>query len=284
MTTNDRAATSDEVRRGLSWARAFRFATVRLSEREAWFGTTIAVLFNAIGMILEFAIIRKISNVPAKPAAISFLVALILFMVLFIRRKTPSVRWASVVYFVNAVSVAAALALTNLQFAISESHWEPFQADKLGCLIAAMLAPGFWVGLLSVLLYAISALVQFEYFFPPDIQARVAAAEPWPIIAFALAGILALIYRFRRVQLQQEFARIQAQNFAMRRLASAFLNIRDLMNTPLQVLELSVELLRNSDEAPKPILDRVDRSVQSLIDLNSVLIQHEKEIESRWRG
>jgi len=107
----------------------------------------------------------------------------------------------------------------------------------------------------------------------------VADAEPWPLLAFALAGVLALVYRFRRAQLEQEIAQIEAQSFAIQRLANAFLNIRDLMNTPLQVIELSIEVLCKSNHANKPIIDHIDHSMQRLREINSVLVQHEKEIE-----
>jgi hypothetical protein len=56
------------------------------------------------------------------------------------------------------------------------------------------------------------------------------------------------------------------------------------MNTPLQVIELSTGLLRQSKEPPEPILDRIDRSVESLREINTLLIQHEKEIEWRSSG
>jgi hypothetical protein len=142
-----------------------------------------------------------------------------------------------------------------------------------------MVAPGFWVGLLSILAYSLSAIVQFEFFFPPQVQSQAGTAEPWATLAFGLCGVLALIYRFRRAQLEQEVARIQAQNAAIRRLANIFLNIRDRMNTPLQVIELSVDVLRNTDQPVEPILERIDRSVASLREINSVLVRHEKEIE-----
>jgi hypothetical protein len=274
MTTND----EDPVGPGA----AVRFYNVRLSERDAWFAATIAVLFNGLGMLIEFAIIRKTPGVPERPLVISVIVAVILLVLLFLGRKRPSVKWAAIIYLVNSAAVTFVLVSTNLQSAIAEKHWVPFQASKLGCLIAALLAPEFWVGLVSILGYSLSAVLQFEYFFPPEIQTRVDTAEPWPVIAFALGGVLALIYRFRRVKLEQELAQIQAQVFAIRRLANAFLNIRDLMNSPLQVIELSVDALRKSDESQKPILDRIDRSVQNLREINSVLVEHEKEIE--WQA
>jgi hypothetical protein len=256
-----------------------RFYQVRLPAGDAWFGATMAALFNAFGMLIEVAIVKEISGVSAEPAAISALLALILLLVLFLRRKRPSVKWAYIAYSFTTVSVITVLLLTNLHFAISERNWVPFQESKLGCLAAAMVAPGFWVGLLSILAYCLSALLQLEFFFPPAVTERAAVFEPWPTLAFGLAGVLALIYRFRRVQLELEVARIQAQNFAIKRLAMIFLNIRDRMNTPLQVIELSVDLLRNTDEPAEPILDRIDKSVRRLREINSVLVRHEKEIE-----
>jgi hypothetical protein len=281
MTTNNSVSATDTARRERS-GRASRFYNIRLSERDAWFGATVAALFTAVGMLLEVAIVRKIPRISAKPAEVSAFVALLLLIFLLIRWKTPSVRWASVVYLVNTASVITVLVLTNLQFAVSEPNWVPFEATKLGCLIAAMVAPGFWVGLVSILAYFFSAFLQFEIFFPPEIRSQVADAEPWPLLAFALAGVLALVYRFRRAQLEQEIAYVEAQSFAIKRLANAFLNIRDLMNTPLQVIELSIDVLRKSNHGNKPVIDRIDHSMQMLREINSVLVQHEKEIE--WQA
>jgi hypothetical protein len=258
--------------------RSTTFYNVRLSDRDAWFGATVAVLFNALGMLLEIGLVREIPGISSTPAGFSAIVGVLLLIVLFVRRKTPSVEFAALVYSINAFTVLAVLLLTNLQFAVWEPNWVPFQATKLGCLVAAMVAPGFWVGLASVMAYVLSAVVQFEIFFPAEIRAQ-SPAEPWPILAFGLAGVLALIYRFRRAQLEQDVARIQAQNFAIRQLAEAFLSIRDLMNTPLQVIELSVDLLRKSNDPNKPTIDRIEHSMQRLRELNSLLVQHEKEIE-----
>ena len=281
MTTNEPLAAGDQTLREQG-GRVTPIYNVRLSERDAWFGASIGALLNVLGMLLELAIVRKIPGTSTEPIIVSAFVGLMLLIVLFIQRKRPSVKLASLIYSVNTAAVVTVLVSTNLHFAVSERNWEPFQASKLGCLFAAMVAPGFHVGLLSILAYCLSAWLQFEFFFPPEIKARVAGAEPWPILAFGLAGVLALVYRFRQAQLEQEVARIQAQNSAIRRLANTFMSIRDLMNTPLQVIEFSVSLLRKSNESSRPTLDRIDRSVQSLREINSVLVQHEKEID--WQS
>jgi hypothetical protein len=279
MTQNDLFAARDAILDNRGSRRRYRFYKVRLSEREAWTGSAIAALFNALGMLLEIVIVRKVPGISPTPALISAAIGFTLLALLLIGRKKPSRLWASVAFSVNTASVVTALQVTNRQFALLESNWVPFQASKLGCLIAALLAPGFGIGLLSILAYTFSALFQFEFFFPPELKAQVDQIEPWPILAFGLAGIFALIYRFRQAQLEQELAEIQAQHFAIRELTNAFLNIRDLMNTPLQVMEFSLQVLRNSNDVSQRLLDRLDRSVQSLKQVNVMLVQHEKEIQ-----
>jgi len=258
------------------------FYQVRLPDQDAWFAATAATLFNGTGMLLDLVLSRKILGVPAKPLVVSSVIGFVLAILLFASRKTASVKWASISFSINTASVLTALLWTDLQFARAEPHWVPFQATKLGCLVAAMLAPAFWVGLLNILAYTFGALIQFEYFFPDHFRV-LASAEPIPILAFGLAGIVGLIYRFGRVRVEQELARIQAQNFALKRLTHAFLDIRNRMNTPLQVIELSIDLLRNSCDCPKTFLDPIDHSLQGLREINSVLVEHEKRIDLQTR-
>src|SRR5262249_3404270 len=96
--------------------RRVHFYNVRLSDRDAWFGATGAALFNGLGMLLEIGMIGNIPGTSAKPAAAGA-VAVILLIVLFIRRQRPSVRLASVLYMINTAAVATVLVATNMQFA-----------------------------------------------------------------------------------------------------------------------------------------------------------------------
>src|SRR5262245_20628759 len=107
-------------------APASRFYNVRLSPRDAWFGVTMAALFNAVGMSIEIGVIRRIPGISATSSVISALVGAALLVVLFVRRKRPSVAWANVIYLINTASVVAALLFTNVQFTIVD-HQAPFQ-------------------------------------------------------------------------------------------------------------------------------------------------------------
>lgn len=139
------------------------FYNVRLSASDAWTGTTIAVLFNALGMLLEMGIIQKTSGVSTGPAAISVAVALVLLAALLMMRKNPSLRATWVIFALNTISVATVLLFTNSAFAASDRNWSPFQASKLGCLVAAMIAPEFWVGFMSIMAYCLSSVVQYLF-------------------------------------------------------------------------------------------------------------------------
>src|SRR5262249_23752027 len=163
MTIND-PVSPNGAGDGRRSAQRLSFYNVVLSEQEAWFGVTIAALFNAVGMLLEIAITREIPGVSARSSVLSATVGVILLIVLFIRRKTPSVKWANWVYLINTAAIVTSLLSTNLAFALVEKNWVPFQAHKLGCLIAAMIAPGFWSGLLSILGFSLSPVLQFEFF------------------------------------------------------------------------------------------------------------------------
>src|SRR5262245_19877802 len=103
-----------------------RFYQVRLSDREAWFGAMVAALFNALGMLLELAIVQKTPGIPQKPAAISACLALLLVVALFLSRRTPSTKLAYVAYLFTTVSVVTVLLSTNLHSAFLEKNWVPF--------------------------------------------------------------------------------------------------------------------------------------------------------------
>jgi hypothetical protein len=60
-------------------------------------------------------------------------------------------------------------------------------------------------------------------------------------------------------------------------LARMSLAVRDLANTPLQTLELTLELLRRSDADPT-IVERLSRSLQRLRRLNELLASYEQDV------
>ncbi len=274
-------SSQDIEREQREFASKNHFYNAQLAPADAWTSTAVAALINFFGMILQLGI-QDVPNLPYLPMLVSAGVGGIVFLLHLRNRKNPRNSSSYVFYLINLAAVFTALFILNPYFAAGPKPWVPFQANKLGCFVAAVIAPGFWVGALSISMHSLGSAVQYLY-FSSELKARVAYAEPWASLVFGVVGFLALVYRFRRVVLENELtiARVNAQ--ADHRMAQAFLMIRDRMNTPLQVLELGVSMLRSHTKPEKETLDQIERAAHCLQELNQLLNKPELETEPESR-
>jgi hypothetical protein len=213
---------------------------------------------------------------PAYPYVMSVLVGIALILILLIRRQSATVRLGSAVFMVNTAALLVGLWITSGYWAASGSAWTPFQANKLGALAVAMLAPQLGVGLVSIAGFTAIALGKF-YFLDPEIQRGFPVGEPWLILIYALfAGVL-LAYRVRGLAIEREMLRVQAEAAASDRLARTFLRLSDYANTPIQTIAFASELLRarNRDDL-MPVLERLTRAVERLKELSEELTRQQK--------
>jgi hypothetical protein len=245
-----------------------------LAIRHAWRGAFVAAALNAVGMSVDFVLARDIPKVSIYPFAMSALVGIGLVVFLLIRRQQATVRLGSVVFLLNTVAILVALWITSGYWATTGRTWTPFQANKLGALAVAMLAPQLGVGLASIAGFAATAIGKF-YFLDPEIQRGFPVGEPWFILIYALFGAVLLIYRLRGMALEREMLRVQAEAAAAERLARTFLRLRDYTNTPIQTIAFTTELLRAKNHDLKPILDRLERAVNKLTELGHALNSYE---------
>jgi hypothetical protein len=245
-----------------------------LSTRHAWRGAFVAAALNAVGMSVDFLLARDIPTMPIYPYAMSALVGMSLIVFLLIRRQRATVQLGSAAFLLNTVAVLVALWITSGHWATTGRTWTPFQANKLGALSVAMLAPQLGVGLVSIAGFAATAIGRF-YFLDPDIQRGFPVGEPWFILIYALfAGVL-LIYRLRGLALEREMLRIQAEAAAAEQLARTFLRVSDYSNTPIQTIAFTTELLRAKTHGLTPTLDRLERAVEKLTELSHALTRYE---------
>ncbi|HZJ33498.1 MAG TPA: hypothetical protein VFD21_18125 [Vicinamibacterales bacterium] len=252
-----------------------------LAARHAWRGALAAAILNATGMSADFLLARTIPSMPVYPYATSVGVGIALTLFLLIRRQRPTVRLGSAVFMVNNIVILAALWVTSGYWATTGMAWTPFQANKLGALAVAMLAPELSVGLASIAGFAAVALGK-SYFLDPDIQRGFPVGEPWLILIYALfAGVL-LVYRLRGLAIERDMLRVQAEAAASERLARTFLRLSDYANTPIQTIAFATKLLRakNRDDLT-PILDRLERAVERLKELSDALTHYQKA--HHWR-
>jgi len=167
-----------------------------------------------------------------------------------------------------------ALWITSGYWATTGSAWTPFQANKLGALAVAMLAPQLGVGLVSIAGFAAIAIGKF-YVLDPEIHRGFPVGEPWFILIYALFGAVLLIYRLRGMVLERNMLRAQAEAIAAGQLARTFMRIRNYTNTPIQTIAFTTELLRAKTHDLKPILDRLERAVDKLTECSRLLGSYE---------
>jgi hypothetical protein len=245
-----------------------------LVTRQAWRAALVAAALNVAGMSVDFLLARRIPTMPVYPYAMSALVGVGLIVLLLMRRQRATVRLGSAAFLANTVAILVALWITSGHWATGRA-WTPFQANKLGTLAVALLAPQLGVGLASIAGFAATAIGKF-YFLDPEIQRGVAVGEPWFVLIYALfAGVL-LIYRRRGLALEREMLRVQAETAAAKQLARTFLSLRDYTNTPIQTIVFTTELLRAKNHDLKSTLDRLERAVKKLTALSRALTRYEE--------
>jgi hypothetical protein len=244
------------------------------ARHSAFVGAASAAALNTLGMPILTLSNRDVPGLPVTSQVVSAAVGLVLFAFLFARRKSVTVRVCASVFLINTACLATTLFVVNRQLAEHAPLWAPFQPNKLGALVVALLAPQAWVGVLSIAAYIVPPLIQLAT-FPAAVRARLAVGEPWATIAFGVFALALLVYHLHRLELERRMSAAYADAVAKEQLARSLLAVRDLSNTPLQTIELSLALLRAGGPAAEPAhaaaFDRVERAIHSLRDLNRLL-------------
>ena len=245
-----------------------------LAARHAWRGAFVAAALNAVGMSVDSFLARDIPTMPIYPYAMSALVGMSLIVFLLIRRQRATVHLGSAAFLLNTVAILVALWITSGHWATTGRTWTPFQANKLGALAVAMLAPQLSVGLVSIAGFAATAIGKY-YFLDPEIQRGFPVGEPWFILIYALFSGVLLVYRLRGLALEREMLRMQAEAAAAEQLARTFVRLSDYSNTPIQTIAFTAALLRAKTHGLKPTLDRLERAVEKLTELSHALTRYE---------
>jgi hypothetical protein len=246
--------------------------------RNAWRGAVWACGLGAVGMPLDLLVGRDVPNLPWWPPIASSAVGLLLIAVLVVRRRRATTRLARAAFLINNAVIIAALWITSGAWAAVPGRWIPFQANKLGALAAAMLAPDLVTGTIVIVGFVGIPLLKYLT-LSNELRQHFPVGEPWAILIYGLFAVALLGYRAHRVALARRMLRIRTESIATQRLARAFLALRDFTNTPLQTIELASYIIRRSHPELALVLDRIDRSVDRLYRLNNSFSVYESRIE-----
>jgi hypothetical protein len=246
--------------------------------RYAWRGAMLACLLQAIGMPVDLLLTADLPGVRLWPPLMSSATGVLLAIVLLAYRRRPNVRLATTVFLVNTGVILVALWITSGAYAAAPGQWIPFQANKIGALAAAVLAPGLVTGLISISGFVGMVLLRYLT-LPGDQQANLPISEPWAILIYAVFAVAILGYRVHSVSLSRRMFRMRTESVATQRMARTFLALRDFTNTPLQTIELATNIVRKRCPDLGPMLDRIDRSIDRLYRLNHALSMYESHLE-----
>jgi hypothetical protein len=245
-------------------------ARQELRAERAYRGALWSVAINVVGWPLELAYSTRVPSMPRWPSIAQGAVGACLAVILYLMRRRRSVPFAAATFALNNLAIFGALWVMNEHAASAlAGAWAPFQANKLGALAAAMLAPELWSGLFTVLGFFGTALAQYASYAPP-LRAPM-SAEPWATLAYGLFGVALLAYHLRSRDFELDTLRARLETEAATNLANKLMAIRDLTNTPLQTLELTAMVVRHRRRLDLAQQLRIERSLARLRELNHVI-------------
>src|SRR5262249_33687814 len=154
-------------------------------------------------------------NIPRWPSYLSMLVSFLILAIVFSDRLKGKPRWVSSLFVVNATFISFALCVIYSNY--NGGLDVPFQATKLGAIVAGVLAPGFISGLLAIAIHVGTSLGLYLT-FSPSIRMTIGIDEPWAMLAFGLGGCFILAHRFRMRQIEVEMIEHRTRIEATRRL------------------------------------------------------------------
>jgi hypothetical protein len=199
--------------------------------------------------------------------------------VLRLRRRHPSQSLGNLLFTLNNLVILAALWGTDSQLAHA-SHWNAFDAQKLGALTVALLTPpSLFVGALNIAVFTFVPIAEFaswEDVPQPDLP----LAVPFACLAYGAFALGILALQLRRLQNEAADAQLHAQSAAAERLAEVVLALRDQANTPLQTIELTVARLVHDGQIEPRAEQLLRRASATLIETARVLEDGDREAEA----
>lgn len=200
---------------------------------------------------------------------IAFVAAL--WVVLIVTRGLPSEALGTVALLACVTAVLAALEMSDRRLAGSTVMWSPFEAQKLGTLTLALLAPPrAWLGTVCIAEVTVVPLVEWAS-WSPAWRARFPVAAAWMVVAYGLFALVVYAHQLSRRTLERRVAVARAEAASSERFARLAILVRDLANTPLQTIELTVAALRRRLTFDPALLDRLERAAARLVAIGRAL-------------
>jgi hypothetical protein len=162
--------------------------------------------------------------------------------------------------------------------ALSSARFAPFEGFKIVALVVAIVVP--FRPKLAYALVGVCAVIPVVVYevMPAPMRAELPIEAPWTTVIYPLIATGILIYRMRALRMEREMMHASAQREGLERLAKVSLAYRDLINSPLQAIELMRAGLYKEHPESKELLDHLQRSVGRLRAMGEMLSQTEHHV------
>jgi hypothetical protein len=250
-----------------------RMAAIR-AERVAMFATALGVVGLSMDVCFWYLTYAHVPRGHLYAIALSAA----LFAVLYANRRNPREWLGTASFCATNAAILAALWMTDSHL-VHVGMWNPFDAQKLGALTVALLTPPrAWVGVLNIAAFAVAPIAEINS-WDASTRGSLPFAAPYASLAYGVfaCGLLAL--QLQRLRVERVDAQRRAQGAALERFARLLLAVRDLANTPLQIIELTLARVGRGYSLDARSTERLRRACVKLIAIAHLL--EDGRVESR---
>jgi PAS domain-containing protein len=222
----------------------------------------------------ELAFVAVDYSAGLMPTAVLRVVHIVMCLVVIValRRRTASLS-DSAIAAVFVVIVAPFFPVFWLKEQLVVTRFDAtttFIGHKLVMLGVALLAPPIvWLVVTINVLLSLEAVLEWSTLL--NASSVRAPGEPWVTLVVALLCSVLIVRRMYHRRVEQRLVRTLIDNAGYERVVLAAAAIRDLSNTPLQIIKFSVALLSQSRGAWPVAIRSIKNAVQTLSDLSASL-------------
>ena len=199
------------------------------------------------------------------------LVAALTLVILYTvsNRTKPTV--AIVTYFANVIACSLGTLINHHYWLELKVPFEGFFGFKIIAILIALQAPTIaWVGWSSLGFLFITPIVQY-FFWSPEQQKLLGVQEPGFTAVVILSCGYIYFQRLKIFEMVQKQARLQASAAELRRFAHFLLGAQHLINSPLQVIETAVDLIRIKHPEAEPLVKKIENSFEPIRHVSRLL-------------
>lgn len=191
--------------------------------------------------------------------------------ILFYNRIKQPKKLAASIYIVNVVACSIGVLINHHYWLLLGVPFEGFFGFKLMAVLVCMQAPMIAaIGWASLSILFLTPLLQYLV-WTPEQQKLLGLQEPGFTLVVVLCCGIVYFHRLKIIEMIQRQAQIQANEAELRRFAHFLLGAQHLINSPLQVIEASVDLIRIKHPETEPLVRKIENAFEPIRHVSRLL-------------